>query len=305
MKIRFWGVRGSIPCPGTQTVRYGGNTLCMELRFKDADRLIIIDAGSGIRELGNFLLANDMRKGPLKTEIYLSHTHWDHIMGFPFFTPIYIPSTSLKVFGPVTHEGESVESMVGGQMTYRYFPIRRQELAADIEYLNLKEGERDIGDGITLSCKYLNHPVLCLGYRFSYKGKVFCTAFDTEPFRNLFCTDPNDPAYDEALALEGQLVAEEQNALLEQFLRGADLVVHDAQYTRQEYENGKIGWGHTDMEYALEAATRAGVKRLVFTHHEPMRIDAELEELEKRFRADRQPEMPEIFFAREGMEIEL
>jgi phosphoribosyl 1,2-cyclic phosphodiesterase len=305
MKIKFWGVRGSIPCPGPQTVRYGGNTLCLELRFNNCDRLIIIDAGSGIRELGNFLLANDMRKGPLNTEIYLSHTHWDHIMGFPFFTPIYLPSTSLKVFGPVTHEDESLESIVGGQMTYRYFPIRRQELAADIEYTNLKECVRDLGDGITLATKYLNHPVLCLGYRFSCNDKVFCTAFDTEPFRNLFCTDPNDPAYDEALALEGQLVADEQNALVEQFFKDADLVVHDAQYSRQEYDNGKIGWGHTDMEYALAAAIRAKVKKLVFIHHDPTRTDNKLDMFAEQFISGRQQDMPEIIFAREGMEIEL
>lgn len=305
MKVRFWGVRGSIPCPGPKTVRYGGNTICLELRFHDLDRLIIIDAGSGIRELGNFLLANDIRKGPLNTEIYLSHTHWDHIMGFPFFTPIYLPSTTLKVFGPVTHEDESLEGIVGGQMTYRYFPVRRQELAADIQYVNLKESTRDLGDGITLATKYLNHPVLCLGYRFSYNNKVFCTAFDTEPFRNLFCTDPSDPSYDEALALEGQLVADEQNALVEQFISEADVVVYDAQYTRQEYEDSKIGWGHTDMEYALAAATRAKVKKLVFIHHDPTRTDTDLDILTEHLTSDRQQGMPEILFAREGMELEL
>ena len=305
MKVKFWGVRGSIPCPGPQTVRYGGNTVCLEIRFSDPDRLIILDAGSGIRELGNFLLANDMRQGPLNIELYLSHTHWDHIMGFPFFTPIYIPSTTLKVFGPVTHEGETLESMIGGQMTYRYFPIRWEELSADIEYINLKECERDLGDGITLATKYLNHPVLCLGYRFSSKGKVLCTVFDTEPFRNLFCTDPEDPAYDEALALEGQLVADEQNALVEEFFRDADLVIHDAQYTADEYENGKIGWGHTDMEHARAAASRAGVKKLIIIHHDPMRTDADLDALEQQFSTDGRQDGPEILFAREGMEIEL
>jgi phosphoribosyl 1,2-cyclic phosphodiesterase len=306
MRVKFWGVRGSIACPGPHTVRYGGNTICIELRFSGLDRLIIIDAGSGIRELGNFLLANDMKKGPLSAELYLSHTHWDHIMGFPFFTPIYIPSTTLKVYGPVTHEGDSLESMVGGQMTYRYFPIRRQELAAGIEYINLKECSLELGDGIGLSTKYLNHPVLCLGYRFDYKGKSLCTLLDTEPFRNLFCSDPADPSYDPGLAEEGKMVAEEQNRLVEQFFQGADLVIHDAQYTKEEYDRDKIGWGHTDMDYAIASAARAGVKKLVLIHHDPMRIDEALEELAKELRKKTvDTGMPEIVFAREGMEITL
>jgi len=305
MKIKFWGVRGSIPCPGPQTVKYGGNSACIELRFSGTKRLIIIDAGSGIRDLGNYLLANDMKNGPLNAELYLSHTHWDHIMGFPFFAPIYVPSTTLKVYGPVTHEEESLENTVGGQMTYRYFPIRRQELAASIEYINLKECEVDLGDGISLRTKYLNHPVLCLGFRFSYKDKVLCTLFDTEPFRNLFCTDPSDPSYDKELALEGESVAKDQNLLVEQFFRDADLVVHDGQYTRDEYESDKVGWGHTDMEYAAAAATRAGVKKLVFIHHDPMRSDQTLDRLSEKFAALSGNGRPDIIFAREGMEITL
>jgi len=141
-------------------------------------------------------------------------------MGFPFFTPIYLPSTKLKVFGPVTHEDDTLANIVGGQMTYRYFPVRDAELAADIDYINLKEDRFDLGDGIILTTKYLNHPVLCLGYRFEYRGKVFCTAYDTEPFRNLFTTDPDDPSYDETMATEGEYVAQEQNELVEKFKRG-------------------------------------------------------------------------------------
>lgn len=303
MKIRFWGVRGSIPCPGSHTVRYGGNTACIEIRFRETNRLIIIDAGSGIRELGNFIMANDFPKGPVETEIYLSHTHWDHIMGFPFFTPIYIPTTKLKVYGPVTHEGDTLEKIVGGQMTYRYFPVREAELAANIEYVTLKEGRLDLGDGIALTTKYLNHPILCLGYRFEYRGKVFCTAYDTEPFRNLFCTDVNDPSYDRMMAEEGELVAREQNNLLERFFAGADLVVHDSQYTNKEYEAKYQGWGHSPIEYVVDTAKRAGVKAMALFHHDPMRTDSQLDALSQQYC---QPEAtPWLFFAREGMEIEL
>ena len=305
MRIKFWGVRGSIPCPGPQTVNYGGNTPCIELRLQETDRLIIIDAGSGIRELGNYMMGHDLPKGPMRTEIYLSHTHWDHIMGFPFFTPIYIPGTKITVYGPVSYESDTLAGIVGGQLTYRYFPVRQTELAADIKYVERKEGLWDLGDGLTLTTKYLNHPLLCLGFRFEYKGKVFCTAYDTEPFRNLFCTDPENPSYDEGMAIDGEQIAREQNALLEQFFAGADLLVHDAQYTEEEYETSKRGWGHSSFESAIAAANRAGVKKMALFHHEPTRSDAQMDECVKKYCVAGGNGCTEVFFARERMVIEL
>lgn len=305
MRVKFWGVRGSIPCPGPLTVKYGGNTPCIELRFDDIDRLIIIDAGSGLRELGNFMMANDLPKGPIKTEIFLSHTHWDHIMGFPFFSPIYIPGTQIKVYGTASYDNDTLESIVGGQLTYRYFPVRQAELGANIEYIHLKEEKLNLGDGITLITKYLNHPLLCLGFRFDYKGKSFCTAYDTEPFRNIFSSDPADPSYDEAMFLEGQTVVEEQNKAVEEFFNAADLLVHDSQYTSNEYETDKKGWGHSSFEHVCPAANRAGVKRMALFHHDPLRSDAEIDELAEIHCAPDKYGNTEIFFAREGMEIEL
>lgn len=305
MKIKFWGVRGSIPCPGPGTVKYGGNTPCIELRFKRDNRLIIIDAGSGIRELGNYLMANDLRNGPINTEIYLSHTHWDHIMGFPFFTPIYVPGTKLKIYGPVTYEDDTLEDVLGGQLTYRYFPVRQAELASNIEYIDLKEETLEIGEGIKLTTKYLNHPILCLGYRFEYQGKVFCTAFDTEPFQNVFCTDPEDPSYDEIMAKEGEEVARDENQRIEEFFKGADLLIHDTQYTQEEYAASKRGWGHTSIEDAITAARHADVKKMVLFHHEPMRTDGEIDELASKYFNSSSTGDLECFFAREGMEIEL
>jgi phosphoribosyl 1,2-cyclic phosphodiesterase len=304
IKVKFWGVRGSIPCPGPKTMKYGGNTACIELRFPEVNRHIIIDAGSGIRDLANFMLANDLPKGPISTEIYLSHTHWDHIMGFPFFVPVYIPGTRIKVFGPVTYEEEPLEAVVGGQMKYRYFPVNMGELASTIEYQRLKEEPMiDLGDGITLSTTIINHPITALGYRFSFRGAVFCTAYDTEPFRNLFVTDPSNPSYDELMALEGEEAALEQNQVLQTFFQGADLLVHDAQYTRQEYEKGKIGWGHTPIEDAITAAKKAGVKQLALFHHDPERSDDQLDEMAAIYCTAEQSDPLQIFFAREGQEI--
>lgn len=305
MKVRFWGVRGSIPSPGPTTQKYGGNTACIEIRVGEENRLIIMDAGSGIRPLGNFLMGNDLPKGPIKADIFLSHTHWDHIMGFPFFTPIYIPGTVLRVHGPVSFEEDPLEEVVGGQMKYRYFPINLGELASDIEYIRLKEDpEIDFGDGLKVTTKLLNHPITALGYRFNYNGKSICTCYDTEPFRNLFITDPDDPAYDEAMAFEGEEVAIEQNLAIEEFFKGTDLLIYDAQYTDAEYSS-RINWGHTTMEYAISAANRAGVKKLALFHHDPDRTDATLDELAKIYCEPGKFGETEIFFAREGMELDL
>ncbi len=305
MKVRFWGVRGSIPSPGAKTQKYGGNTACIELRVGAEDRLVIIDAGSGIRSLGNSMMASDLPKGPIKADIFLSHTHWDHIMGYPFFTPIYIPGTTLKVHGPVSFEDDPLEEVVGGQMKYRYFPVNLGELASEIEYIRLKEAPSiDLGNGLHLSTKLLNHPITALGYRFTYDGKAVCTCYDTEPFRNLFITDPNHPDYDEAMAFEGAEVAAEQNLAVEQFFAGADLLIHDAQYTAAEY-GSRINWGHTAMEYAIAAANRAGVKKLALFHHDPDRFDATLDELSAIYCEPGKFGNTEVFFAREGMEIDL
>jgi phosphoribosyl 1,2-cyclic phosphodiesterase len=279
IKIRPWGVRGSIPCPGPDTVRYGGNTSCFELRFGEEERLVIIDAGSGLRLLGDYLMKHDFKQGPIKTQLFLTHTHWDHIMGFPFFTPIFIPGTEIDVYGPVTYEDEGLDRIIGDQLRYRYFPVQHSELSAKIRYHPLREGDIDLGDGIHVRTKYLNHPILCLGYRFEYRGKVFCTAYDTEPFRNVFPTDPNDPSYDPEAAKEGAEAAKEENEKVLRFFRGADLLIHDSQYTQKEYVTSRLGWGHSSFEHAINSAHKAGVKKLLLFHHDPHRTDDELESL--------------------------
>lgn len=304
MKIKFWGVRGSIPCPGPNTQKYGGNGACIELRVGKKNRIIIIDAGSGIRELGNSLMKNDLPNGPIEADIFLSHTHWDHIMGFPYFVPIYVPGSKLNVYGPVTFEEDPLEEVVGGQMKYRYFPVNFGELGSSIKYNRLSENPGiDLGDGLTLTTKFLNHPITALGFRFEYEGKVFCTCYDTEPFRNLFITDPEHPEYDEAMAIEGEEVAREQNMLLEKFFEGADLLVFDAQYTEEEFAANRVGWGHSPIEYAIDAAKRNGVKRLALFHHDPDRTDGQIDEMSEKYCQPGQNGDTEVFFAKEQSEI--
>ena len=305
MKIKFWGVRGSIPCPGPSTAKYGGNTACLEIQIEPLKRRIIIDAGSGIRELGNKLMADDRSNGNFSAEIFLTHTHWDHIMGFPFFAPIYVPTSEIKIYGPTTYEEESLKDVLSGQWTYRYFPVRHEELSSKVEYIDLKEGRYDLGQGILLHTKYLNHPLQCLGYRFEFDGKVLCTAYDTEPYFNVFCTDPNDPAYDPAIAAEAAQAVAEENSRMERFIYGADLLVYDAQYTQDEYCRSRVGWGHSPIEYAIDVARRCDVKRLALFHHDVLRTDDQLEAMRPLYCCTNNENGFESFFAREGMEITL
>lgn len=306
MKIKFWGVRGSIPCPGPDTVRYGGNTPCIDIRFPDNDHIIIIDSGSGIRELGNHMMDTDIKTGPIRADILITHTHWDHILGFPFFAPIYLKETELKVYGPVTHENDALSDIVGGQLAYRYFPVRHIELQSKIDYSSLKEGPVPINmEGLSVTAKYLNHPVLCFGYRFEYKDKVFCTAYDTEPFQNVFVTDPTHPSYDETMAVEGQKAATEANDSIDAFVEGADLLVTDAQYTGEDYITSKKGWGHSSMEEAIIFARRAHVKRLALFHFDPVYTDDMLDQCAEKLFKKEITGTTEVFFAREGLEIEL
>jgi phosphoribosyl 1,2-cyclic phosphodiesterase len=300
--VRIWGDRGSIPCPGPETVVFGGNTSCLEIRADE--RLIIVDLGTGIRSLGDWLVAHDLKKGPLKADVFVTHTHWDHIMGFPMFSPIFLPSTELRIHSPVSFEDQdSLESIIGNQLSFRYWPVRQSELAARIEYIGLKQTSFDLGGGLRVTTKYLNHPILCLGYRFEYQGGSIVTAFDTEPFRNVFPTDPRDPNYNEDAAREGELAAEEENDKILDFIRNADLLFYDTQYTAGEYAD-HLGWGHSAYESAIDNALKGGVKKLICFHHDPGRTDAELAALEEKYRTRLADTPLKLFMAREGMLLE-
>ena len=305
IKVKFWGVRGTVTSPGAHTVRYGGNTPCIELRFGSSNRLVIIDAGSGIRALGRELIHHNSNHGPIQAEIFITHTHWDHIMGFPYFDPIYVKGTQLKVYGPVTHEDDKpLEKIIGGQLSYRFFPVQHHELAAAIEYHQLPEADVDLGDGLSLKTKYLNHPLLCLGYRFEFANKSVCTVYDTEPFQNLFAMNQASSGNDPLMVREGEKAALEQNQMISRFFHKADLLIHDAQYTREEYQTGKKGWGHSTYEWAIQSAWNADVKKLFLFHHDPDRSDEELAALEKYYRGKLGKDAPmDIMVAKEGFEM--
>ena len=306
MRLRLWGVRGSIPVPGPSTVRYGGNTACLELRYGSDDRLIIVDAGSGIKSLGDRIVREDLPRGPVRARLFLSHTHWDHIIGFPFFVPIFIPGTELEIYSPVNYEERSLEEIIGIQLSYQYFPVRQSELSARISYHSLREEVLELDDGMRITTKFLNHPVSTLGYRFDYDGRSIVTLFDHEPFRNVFPDDPDADGYDEAIAREGAEVAEQENARIRDFYNGADVLIHDAQYTQAEYDARFVGWGHSTYEGVISEADRAGVGALYFFHHDPLRTDDQLDEMLAEYRSRTQDTSPvQLHMAREGTTIDL
>jgi phosphoribosyl 1,2-cyclic phosphodiesterase len=300
LSVRFWGVRGSIPCPGPDTVIYGGNTSCLEIRADE--KLVVVDFGTGVRSLGEWIMANDFKKNKkIDADIFVTHTHWDHILGFPMFSPLYVSGAKLRVTGPVSVENDSLESIIVNQMSYKYWPVRAGELSAQIEYKQIRETEIDLGDGLCVKSKFLNHPVLCLGYRFEYHGKSIVLVFDHEPFYNLFPTNPADANYDEQAAKEGEAAANEENEKIKQFVKNADILVHDAQYTDEEYSK-HIGWGHASFNHAVKTAADGGVKKLVFYHHEPAHTDAQLKEIEKKYRKNKTG--IEILMSKEGMVVQ-
>ena len=302
LSVCFWGVRGSIPCPGRTTVVFGGNTACLEIRADE--RLVIVDLGTGAKPLGDRIMQHDFKKGRMDMDVFITHTHWDHIMGFPMFTPLFVPGTNLRIRGPVSYNDDTLASIIGDQLSYRYWPVRQSELTAHIEYEELQETTLDLGKGLTVTTKYLNHPILCLGYRFEYEGKSIVTAYDHEPFRNLFPTDPNDPSYDEDAANEGEAAATEENERIINFFKGADVLVHDSQYTSEEF-NSHLGWGHSFYDHAADSASKAGVKKLVFFHHDPNRTDQQLDTFGEKFKKQFQGKgISEIIIAREGLTVE-
>jgi phosphoribosyl 1,2-cyclic phosphodiesterase len=299
LSVRFWGVRGSIPCPGPDTVIYGGNTTCLEIRADD--RLIIADLGTGLRSLGDWLMANDFKKyGKIKADIFVTHTHWDHILGFPMFTPAYIRGTELRITGPVSFDNNTLKSIIETQLSYQYWPVTAGELAANIEYNQIKETTLDMGEGLSMTSKFLNHTILCLGYRFDYQGKSIALIFDHEPFRNLFSVNPADEGYDEDAAKEGEIAAAEENEKIRNFIKGADIVVHDTQYMEEEYTS-HTGWGHATFEHAINAVNGIDVKKLVFFHHDPAHTDSQLEQLEKKYT---DTTTAKIIMAKERMTLE-
>lgn len=285
MRVRFWGTRGSIPSPGPRTAKYGGNTSCVEV-LADDGTLIVLDCGTGVRELGAHLLQAAPR--PLRIHLFIGHTHWDHIQGFPFFTPVFLPDTELNIYAVAGFQ-HSLEDAMAGQMQYSYFPIKLYDLHSRINFTELEEGFFRVGS-VLVETQYLNHPAPTMAYRISSGGAAVAYVTDHEPF-----WPPTGSGFDHP--------GDQRHVA---FLQGADLVIHDAQYSKEEYPS-KIGWGHSTIEYATDVALAAGARRLALFHHDPTHDDATLDTLEARAQARvaEHNATLEVFAAQEGLELDV
>ncbi len=287
--VKFWGTRGSIPTPGKQTKRYGGNTACVEIRA--GDQTIICDAGSGIRELGADLLT----RGQLGSTVHLllSHTHWDHIQGFPFFAPAHVPGLECFVYG--AREGDDrFYKLLSGQVATNYFPIRFAQTQPNVVPRFLSEGPTDIG-GVSVRNIELIHPGGSLGYSLTQNNVKVVYATDNEIDSWLLDSDAGRSTDRELRPIRSPLV---------EFVSDAEVLISDAQYTDEEYCQ-RVGWGHSSCLTAVDLAVQANVRALAIFHHDPDRSDAEVDRMVElcRARAARLRSDLIVFGAREGVEL--
>lgn len=257
MEIRFWGARGSIPAPGPDTLEFGGNTTCVEVTLASGRR-VVIDAGTGLRLLGEKLTAEG---GPVHLHLLLTHNHWDHLMGLPFFRPLYQEDTDLLVDGwPLAFQ--AMTRVFDDHMGDGFFPVAFDQLQARITFINRVARGPLVLDGVRIEAFAVNHPQGCLGFRFQEEERTLVFITDNE------------------LGQQGGRPWED----FVRFVRGADLFIHDAQYLPEEMPAHR-GWGHSTYEEVVRLALAAGVGRVLLTHHDPGRSDGELKELVARARA--------------------
>jgi CheY-like chemotaxis protein len=290
MHVRFWGTRGSIPKPGHTTLRYGGNTSCVEICTADRT-LIVLDCGTGAHDLGRNLVSSP--SAPLHGHLLIGHTHWDHIQGFPFFAPLFIPGNVWEIYAP-GEKGRQIEASLAGQMAYEYFPITLDALDANVRLNNLQEGVFDLGS-VRVTTQYLNHPALTLGYRLEADGAIVVYATDYEPHS----LHPLDTP-------PGTIPVHHEDQRHIRFLEGADLIIHDTQYTLKDFP-AKAGWGHTPMERAVDYALLAEAKQLALFHHDPSHHDDDIDQSVEaaRHRAATAQSSLHVFAAAEGQTVHL
>ena len=273
MRVKFWGVRGSTPTPQPENLRYGGNTPCVEFR-SDSGALLIVDCGTGLRMLGK-TLAREFGRRPIRAHILISHFHWDHIQGLPFFTPLYDPANHFYLHSFRPHES-SLEETLGGQMTNPYFPVNMTAMNANYEFSEIGEGPLDLDD-FHIQTRSVNHPQGCFSFRIENNGKSVVYATDYEP---------GDPQSDRNIR---------------ELAYGADTLIYDSQYTRAQIEHEKKGWGHSTWVEGVNVCKESRVHQLVLFHHDPDSDDQTVDRLQREARA----QFPNSAAAFEVMEIVL
>jgi phosphoribosyl 1,2-cyclic phosphodiesterase len=295
-RLKFWGTRGSISVPGPSTLRYGGNTTCVEVRADG--EIIVLDAGSGIRSLG-IALEREFQSQPIKLSLLVTHAHWDHIQGLPFFAPAYEKKNEICVRG---YDGvdTSFGKIMAEPMKAPFFPIAMRELSARIDIKKLTEMEFSAGK-VQVRARFVNHPGVCAGYRLFTSAGSIAFLPDHEPYRFLHSARANNMSPEER-----KKTAEEERIGLVEFLHGSDILILDAQYTDTEYES-HVGWGHGSISSAVSLALDAKVRRLLLFHHDPShddtRVDAMVDDARRLIR-ERGKDL-EVDGAREGEDVAL
>jgi phosphoribosyl 1,2-cyclic phosphodiesterase len=273
MRVKFWGVRGSTPTPQAGNLRYGGNTSCVEVRF--GDNLYIFDCGTGFRTLGQQLESEAGGK-PISAHIFVSHFHWDHIQGIPFFRPLYENSQNQFVFHS-SRRTRSLQRVMEEQMSSPYFPVDTSEMKAGRNFYDIEEGRTQLDDDARMQTLWLNHPQGCMGFRLETREGVLVYATDNEPGDEVF--DKN----------------------VRKLAEGADVLIYDAQYLPEEYEARKRGWGHSHWREAIKVVMESGAKELVLFHHDPDHDDRLIDKVVE----DARNYYPRVRAAAEGMEIRI
>ncbi len=298
MRMKFWGTRGSISTPGKETVRYGGNTPCIELRLLN-DELIILDAGTGIRNLGETLIESGES---IKAYILISHPHWDHTQGFPFFKPAFISGNEFTIVGGETDK-VSLQKMISDQMNKIYFPVQLNELKANLKFRKVQEESLDVF-GAKVQTIFVNHPSFAIGYRITYEGKTLVYISDNEPFDRRVAEAMRNV---EKVIVEKYTVARgDPNKRIFEFVRDADVLIHDATYTPEEYVN-RVGWGHSHYLFTLKVAAEGNVKQLILFHHDPAHNDEKVDDILRKCQNEIRNRHYEFkcVAAVEGMEMEI
>jgi phosphoribosyl 1,2-cyclic phosphodiesterase len=302
IEIKFWGVRGSIPTPGPSTLKYGGNTSCVSLQFNDGT-FFILDAGTGIRELGKELLK---RKNNLTGYIFLSHFHWDHIQGLPFFRPAFVENNSFTIYGS-DDTTTNLDQIISFQMNPTYFPIAIQDMKANIRFESIKEEIFSINN-VKIQSQYLNHPGYALGYRISYQEKTVVYISDNEPFNytNSKSALPESDTDKKNLIEIFDSFCEDKDDKLIQFCHQADILIHDTQFLPEEYEN-KVTWGHSPYNFSVDLALQSQVKQIILFHHDPDHDDGTIDLIERLSQEHLRKTKNNLICkaAREGMVIHL
>ena len=273
--INFWGVRGSISCPGANTVRYGGNTPCVEMQV--GGKRLIFDGGTGIRVLGRSLLS----QMPLEAHLFFTHSHWDHIQGFPFFLPAFVKGNRFHIHAAIAPDGSTIEKRLHDQMRHPNFPVPLQVMGADLQFKDLQIGQSvSVGDEVLIETALLNHPGQALGYRVNWQGHAAAYVTDTEHYADHI----------------------DENVL--KLAQNADVMIYDATYTDDEYyskQSSKVGWGHSTWQEAVKVAKAANVKKLVIFHHDPLHDDDFLDQVGR----DVAKAFPNSTLAKEGVPVQI